>query len=253
VITYKSADDFAAMAVAGSVVAEVLAEVRNAATPGVSLLELDRIGATIIRDRGCTPSFLGYHGFPASICVSPNNAIVHGIPDDYRIIEGDVISIDAGAISRGWHGDGAVTFAVGGVPKKVEELIAATAAALDAGVAAARPGNRVGDIGAAVSEVAARGGYGVVREYVGHGIGRAMHEEPQVPNYGTPGRGLKLKPGMAVAIEPMFNLGGAETAVLDDEWTVVTADGSLSAHFEHTVAITADGPRVLTALAAIDA
>ncbi|MDH3729871.1 MAG: type I methionyl aminopeptidase [Acidimicrobiia bacterium] len=252
-ITYKQADDYAAMAIAGAAVAEVLAEVRNAAVPGVSLEDLDRIAATIIRDRGCTPSFLGYHGFPASICASPNSAIVHGIPGDYRIVDGDILSIDAGAIYKGWHGDGAVTFAVGSVPKAVVQLIATTADALDAGIAEAKHGNRVGDIGAAVSGVAAPHGYGVVREYVGHGIGQQMHEEPQIPNYGTPGRGLKLKSGMAVAIEPMFNLGGPETAVLDDEWTVVTADGSLSAHFEHTVAITPDGPKVLTALTSVDA
>lgn len=252
-ITYKKPDDFAAMAVAGAVVAEVLAEVRAAAVPGVSLLELDRIAATIIRDRGCTPSFLGYHGFPASICTSPNNAIVHGIPDGYRLKDGDVLSIDAGAIYNGWHGDAAVTFAIGDVPDEVEMLIAATREALDAGIEAARPGNRVGDIGAAVSSVAAPRELGVVQEYVGHGIGRAMHEEPQIPNYGTPGKGLKLKAGMAVAIEPMFNLGGQETKLLDDEWTVVTADGSLSAHFEHTVAVTKDGPEVLTAPASVEA
>lgn len=252
-ITYKQADDFAAMAIAGATVAEVLVEVRHAAVPGVSLHELDRIAATIIRDRGCTPSFLGYHGFPASICASPNSSIVHGIPDGYRIVDGDILSIDAGAIYEGWHGDGAVTFAVGDVPQTTHKLIATTSEALDAGIAQARHGNRVGDIGAAVSGVAAPHGYGVVREYVGHGIGQQMHEEPQVPNYGTPGKGLKLKAGMAVAIEPMFNLGGPETAVLDDDWTVVTADGSLSAHFEHTVAITPQGPKVLTALASVDA
>ena len=252
-ITYKKADDFEAMAVAGAVVAEVLAETRAAALPGVSLLELDRIAATIIRDRGCTPSFLGYHGFPASICTSPNDAIVHGIPDGYRIKDGDVLSIDAGAIYNGWHGDAAVTFAIGDVPDEVETLITATREALDAGIVLARPGNRVGDIGAAISSVAALRGLGVVQEYVGHGIGRAMHEEPQIPNYGTPGKGLKLKAGMAVAIEPMFNLGGHETKLMDDEWTVVTADGSLSAHFEHTVAVTKDGPEVLTAPATVEA
>jgi methionyl aminopeptidase len=253
VITYKKPPDFEAMAVAGGVVAEVLAETRLAAKPGVSLLELDRIANAIIRDHSCTPSFLGYHGFPASICASPNDAIVHGIPSDYKILDGDIVSIDAGAIYRGWHGDAAITFAVGDVPPEVETLLTATSRALDAGVAAATPGSRVGDIGAAVSSVAEPFGFGVVREYVGHGIGRAMHEEPQVPNYGDAGKGLKLKAGMALAIEPMFNLGSADTRVLDDEWTVVTADGSLSAHFEHTVAITTDGPRVLTALASVDA
>lgn len=246
-MTIKTEEEFAQMAIAGSVVAEVLVAVRAAAVPGVSMRELDDIGAAMIKEGGCTASFLGYHGFPASICTSPNNAIVHGIPADYRLREGDLLSIDAGAIHQGWHGDAAISFTVGDVPERVEELVAATEEAMHAGIAEAGPGNRLGDIGAAVSAVAARHRLGVVREYIGHGIGRAMHEEPQVPNYGTPGRGLKLKEGMAICIEPMFNLGGPETATLDDGWTVVTADGEWSAHFEHTIAVTADGPRVLTA------
>lgn len=246
-MTIKTEEEFAKMAVAGSVVAEVLAAVRSAAAVGVTMKELDSIGAAIIEERGCTPSFLGYHGFPAAICTSPNNAIVHGIPSDYRLLEGDLLSIDAGAIHDGWHGDAAISFTVGDVPQRVDELVAATEEAMHAGIAEAGPGNRLGDIGAAVSAVADRHGLGVVREYIGHGIGRAMHEEPQVPNYGMAGRGLKLKEGMAICIEPMFNLGSPETTTLDDGWTVVTADGELSAHFEHTVAITANGPRVLTA------
>lgn len=246
-MTMKTEEEFAQMAIAGSVVAEVLVAVREAAVPGVTMKELDDIGAATIKERGCTASFLGYHGFPASICTSPNNAIVHGIPADYRIRDGDLLSIDAGAIHQGWHGDAAISFTVGDVSERVEDLVAATEEAMHAGIAEAGPGNRLGDIGAAVSAVAARHRLGVVREYIGHGIGRAMHEEPQVPNYGTPGRGLKLKEGMAICIEPMFNLGGPETATLDDGWTVVTADGEWSAHFEHTIAVTADGPRVLTA------
>jgi methionyl aminopeptidase len=234
------------MAIAGRVVAEVLATVEDAAVAGVTMKELDVIAERIIRDRGCTPSFLGYHGFPGSICASPNDMIVHGIPGDYRLKDGDVLSIDAGAIYEGWHGDAARTFAIGDVPSDVSKLLAATAEALDAGIAETKAGNRLGDIGAAVSAVAEPHGYGVVREYIGHGIGRQMHEKPEVPNYGTAGTGFRLKEGMAICIEPMFNLGTRETAVLDDGWSVVTADGSLSAHFEDTIAITADGPKVFT-------
>ncbi len=245
-ITLKTDEDFEKMSLAGAVVAEVLEAVQGAAVPGASMKDLDALAAGIIRDQDCTPSFLGYHGFPASICTSPNNVIVHGIPDDYRVAEGDLLSIDAGAIYQGWHADAAITFAVGEVPERTAELIAATAEALDAGIACVEPGIRVGDIGNAVETVAKSHGLGVVREYIGHGIGRAMHEEPQVPNFGRPGTGLKLREGMAICIEPMFNLGGPETSLLDDGWTVVTADGSLSAHFEDTVAVTADGSRVLT-------
>jgi methionyl aminopeptidase len=245
-ITMKSDQDFERMAIAGSVVAEVLATVSEAAVAGVTLKELDVLAERIIRERGCTPSFLGYHGFPGSICASPNNMIVHGIPGDYRIKDGDILSIDAGAIYEGWHGDAARTFPIGDVPDEVAELIASTEAALDAGIAQAAPGKRLGDIGHAVQSVAERNGFGVVREYIGHGIGRQMHESPQVPNYGTPGKGMKLKKGMAICIEPMLNMGTHETATLGDGWSVVTADGALSAHFEDTIAITKAGPRVLT-------
>jgi methionyl aminopeptidase len=206
-ITMKSDQDFEKMAIAGSVVAEVLATVREATVPGVTLKELDVLAERVIRERGCTPSFLGYHGFPGSICASPNNMIVHGIPGDYRIKDGDILSIDAGAIYEGWHGDAARTFAIGDVPDEVAELIASTEAALDAGIAQAAPGKRLGDIGHAVQSVADRNGFGVVREYIGHGIGRQMHESPQVPNYGTPGKGMKLKKGMAICIEAMLNMG----------------------------------------------
>ncbi len=245
-MTMKSAADFDKMKVAGSVVAAVHAAVREAAAPGVTMLELDAIAHEVIRQGDCRPSFLGYHGFPASICSSPNEVIVHGIPDGYKLRDGDIISIDAGAIYEGWHGDAAFTMAIGEVSPEAAKLIEVTEQGLWAGIAAARPGNRLGDVGAAISAVAAPHGYGVVREYIGHGIGRQMHEAPDVPNYGKPGRGLKLKAGMAIAIEPMFNIGTAETKVLDDGWTVVTQDGELSAHWEHTVLITEDGPVVST-------
>ena len=246
-ITIKTPDDFAKMAVAGKVVAEVLGAVQEAAVAGVSMRELDELAERIIRERGCVPSFLGYHGFPGSLCTSPNNVIVHGIPGDYRIRDGDVISIDAGAIYEGWHGDAARTFAVGDVDDSMRRLIASTEEAMWAGIEQAKAGNRLGDVGNAIQRIAERDGYHAVREYIGHGIGREMHEAPQVPNYGEPGKGLKLKTGMAICIEPMFNVGTAATRLLDDGWTVVTADGSLSAHFENTVGLTEDGPVVFTA------
>ena len=246
VITMKSDAEFDKMAVAGACVAAVHKAVREAAVPGVTMTELDGISARVIRDHGCRPSFLGYHGFPATICASPNHVIVHGIPDGYRLKEGDVVSIDAGAIYEGWHGDAAFTVAIGEVPPAVRQLLDVTEQALWNGAAQARAGNRLGDVGAAVEATARPHGYGVVREYIGHGIGRQMHEAPNVPNYGKPGKGLKLKVGMALAIEPMFNLGTEETLLLEDGWTVVTRDGELSAHIEHTVAITSEGPKVLT-------
>ena len=246
VITMKSVEDFAKMEVAGRCVAAVHDVVRAAALPGASTSDLDELAAAIIADHGCRPSFLGYHGFPASICTSPNDVIVHGIPGSYTLREGDILSIDAGAIYEGWHADGAFTMAVGAVSAEVQQLLETTEQALWNGIDQTRPGNRLGDIGHAIEATAEPHGYGVVREYIGHGIGRQMHEAPNVPNYGRPGRGLKLKVGMALAIEPMFNLGTGTTHVLDDGWSVVTADRKLSAHFEHTVAITKDGPRVLT-------
>jgi len=246
IITMKSPEEFGKMEVAGACVAAVHAAVREAAVSGASMKDLDAVSVEVLRRHGCRPSFLGYHGFPATICASPNNVIVHGIPDDYRLIEGDIISIDAGAIYEGWHGDAAFTMAVGEVPDEVADLLDVTEQALWNGIAQARHGNRLGDVGHAIEATALPHGYGVVREYIGHGIGRQMHEAPEVPNYGVPGKGMKLKKGMALAIEPMFNLGTAATQVLDDGWTVVTRDGKLSAHFEHTVAITADGPKVMT-------
>lgn len=246
VLTKKTPEDFAKMEVAGRCVAAVHEAVRAVIRPGATTSQLDAVAAEVTRKHGCRPSFLGYHGFPGTICTSPNSAIVHGIPGDYTLRDGDLISIDAGAIYEGWHGDAAFTMAVGDVPKEVQRLLDATEEALWNGLRQAKVGKRLGDIGDAIQSTAEPYGYGVVREYVGHGIGRQMHEAPNVPNYGTPGRGLKVKTGMALAIEPMFNLGGSDTAVLEDEWTVVTADGSLSAHFEHTVLITEDGPVVST-------
>jgi methionyl aminopeptidase len=245
-MTMKTAADFEKMKVAGGVVAAVHSAVRKAAVPGVSMLELDAVAHEVLRQADCRSSFLGYHGFPATICTSPNEMIVHGIPGKYRLRDGDILSIDAGAIYDGWHGDAAFTMAIGEVSAEAKQLIDATEQGLWAGIAMARAGNRLGDIGAAISAVAEPHGYGVVREYIGHGIGRQMHEAPDVPNYGKKGRGLKLKVGMAIAIEPMFNLGTASTAVLDDGWGVVTEDGSLSAHWEHTVLITDEGPVVST-------
>jgi methionyl aminopeptidase len=247
-ITTKTPEDYARMRRAGSVVAQIHEEVREAAQPGVNLLELDGIAARIIEAGGCTPNFLNYHGFPAYTCLSVNEELVHGIPSKRELQEGDILSLDAGAIYDGWHADAAITFGIGEISTEAARLIEVTERAMWAGIEMSRPGVRLGDLGHAVSQVAEPDGYGVVREYTGHGIGRQMHEDPQVLNYGTPGRGMKLKAGMAICIEPMFNLGSPETRVLDDHWTVVTADGKLSAHWEHTIAITPDGPEVLTVL-----
>jgi methionyl aminopeptidase len=247
VITRKSAEEIDRMRRAGRLVGHTLSRVVEAVRPGVALLELDALAERVIRDGGGIPSFLGYHGFPATLCLSPNDWIVHGIPNGYVLQEGDILSVDCGAIVEGWHGDAAVTVPVGRVDEAARRLIETTERAMWAGIAQVRAGNRLSDIGHAVERAAAPG-YGVVREYVGHGIGTRMHEEPQVPNYGRPGRGLRLEVGLVLAIEPMVNEGGPESRVLDDGWTVVTRDGSRSAHFEHTVAITPQGPEVLTLL-----
>ncbi|MFQ5517598.1 MAG: type I methionyl aminopeptidase [Acidimicrobiia bacterium] len=251
-ITIKTAGDFDKMATAGRVVAEVHTAVRAAAKPGVTTAELDEIAEKIIRDRGCVPSFLGYGGgggvppFPASICTSLNEVVVHGIPAGDRIRRGDLLSVDVGTIYEGWHADAAITFAVGEVPEVEQRLLAVTEQALLAGVELTAAGTRLGDIGHRIERLAEDAGFGVVREFIGHGIGREMHEAPQVPNYGTRGKGMRLKEGMAICIEPMFNLGTSDVGVLDDGWAVVTMDGKRSAHFEHTIAVTKDGPRVLT-------
>jgi len=248
VITRKSPEEIDRMRRAGRLVGHTLSRLVEAVRPGITLLELDALAEKEIRDGGGIPSFLGYHGFPATLCLSPNDWIVHGIPNGYVLKDRDILSIDCGAIVEDWHGDAAVTVPVGQVDEAGRRLIETTEQAMWAGIAQVRAGNRLSDIGHAVEKVAVAPGYGVVREYVGHGIGTRMHEAPQVPNYGRPHRGLRLEVGLVLAIEPMVNEGGPETRVLDDGWTVVTRDGSRSAHFEHTVAITPTGPEVLTLL-----
>ena len=243
----RSADEIAKMRKAGRVVAEMHARIRGAIRPGVSTADLDRIGREVIDRNGARSNFLNYHGFPAVICTSPNSMIVHGIPSsDVVLEEGDIISVDCGAIVQGYHGDAAFTTGVGTISAEAEKLIRVTEDSLWAGIAQMVDGNRISDIGHAVQTVAEGAGFSVVREYVGHAIGTAMHERPEVPNYGLPGKGPKLRVGNVFAVEPMVNIGGPETVLLDDGWSVVTADGQLSAHVEHTIAILDDGPEVLT-------
>ena len=248
-IQLKTPEQIGLMRAAGLVVARTLSTLTEAVRPGISTAELDAIAEEQIRAAGAVPSFKGYHGYPATICTSVNDEIVHGIPSPARrLADGDIISIDCGAILEGWHGDAAVTVPVGAISAEHAALIAACEAALRQGLAQAVAGRRLTDISHAVeASVRGFGDYGVVEEYTGHGIGTAMHMDPPVPNYGRPGRGPRLREGMALAIEPMIVLGGPETVLLDDDWTVITADGSWAAHFEHTVAITAEGPWVLTA------
>jgi len=250
-IIKKTAAEIDRMAAAGVVVANALEVTMAAVTPGITTAELDRLAEASIRAAGATPSFKGYRGFPASLCTSVNHEIVHGIPSESVVLAaGDLLSIDCGAIVDGYHADSAVTVIVGGDDAGTDDrraLVADTRRALWAALRAVRDGARLGDIGSAVEAVAREQGYGLVREYVGHGIGRALHEDPAVPNYGTAGRGARIGRGWVLAIEPMFNLGTARTKTLDDDWTVVTADGSASAHWEHTIAVTDDGPVVLTA------
>jgi methionyl aminopeptidase len=232
---------------AGRVVAEMHEVCTRAARPGATTLEVDRVAREVIERRGARSNFLGYHGFPAVVCTSPNEVIVHGIPSGEVVLaEGDILSIDCGAIIEGWHADAAVTVPVGEVDDVSKQLIEVTRRSLEAAIEQVVAGHRLGDIGAAVEGIAESAGFSVVREYVGHGIGTAMHEDPQVPNYGPAGRGLALKEGHVLAIEPMVNAGSAGTEVLDDGWTVVTRDGARSAHFEHTIAVTDHGPEVLT-------
>jgi methionyl aminopeptidase len=233
---------------AGRVVAEMHDKIREAIRPGVTTGELDRIGRDVIDKRGATSNFLGYHGYPAVICTSPNHVIVHGIPDGYVLEEGDIVSIDCGAVVDGYHGDAAFTAPVGEISAEAARLIEVTDRSLEAGIAQMVEGNHLGDIGHAVQSVVEDAGFSVVREYVGHAIGTQMHEKPEVPNFGRPGKGAKLRVGNVYAVEPMVNVGGPDTELLSDEWSVVTADGSLSAHVEHTIAITDDGPEVLTKL-----
>jgi methionyl aminopeptidase len=248
VISLKSERELELMAEGGRIVAATLALVRSAARPGVSTLELDEMAEAFIRQHaGATPSFKGLYGFPGSLCTSINEEIVHGIPSRKRVLrDGDMLKIDVGVRFAGLHTDSATSVAVGEVDPTSRRLMDVTVEALSAGIAAAREGNHIGDIGAAVQSVVERGGFSVVRDLVGHGIGEQFHEEPQVPNFGKPKRGAKLVPGLTIAIEPMVNAGGFKTRTLSDKWTIVTADGTRSAHFEHTVAITNNGPRILT-------
>jgi methionyl aminopeptidase len=245
-VTRKSRQEIDKMRRAGRIVAEVLALVESELEPGASASHLDRLAEKYIRKAGAVPSFKGYHGYPASLCISIDDEVVHGIPGDRIIRDGQVVSVDAGAIYEGWHGDGARTFVVGQTKPEARRLVETCRAAMMAGIAAAQPGNRIGDIAAAVEDIAGPAGYGIVRQYVGHGIGTAMHEEPQVPNFRSPAKGMQLVPGICLAIEPMLTLGSHEVETRLDGWTVVTRDGSLAAHFEHTIAITEGGPEILT-------
>ncbi len=247
-IILKSDRELAYMRDAGKIVAETLVEVKKAVKPGVSTLELDRIAEEYIKSRGAIPTFKGYNGFPGNICASINEQVVHGIPGLKKLKNGDNVSVDIGAVINGYNGDAAVTIAVGEVDAEMQKLLDVTEQSLYKGIEKAMAGNRLGDISHAIQAYVEDHGYGVVRDYVGHGIGRKMHEDPQVPNYGHPGRGPRLKSGMTLAIEPMINLGTHEVKTLDDGWTVVTADGKPSAHFEHTIAITDGKPEILTKL-----
>ena len=244
-ITIRSEKELALLEQASRVVLETLEVLEKAVAPGVTTEELDRIAETEIRRRGAKPAFLGYRGYPKTLCTSINDEVVHGIPGDRALRDGDVVGVDCGAVVGGYFGDASRTLPVGRVSPAVIELLEVTRKGLEAGIAAARPGNRVSDIGAAVEAVAIPHGYGVVRDFVGHGVGTALHEEPQIPNYGPGGRGSLLRAGMVIAIEPMFNLGRAEVSTDKDGWTVRTRDGSVSAHFENTVAIEPDGAVVL--------
>jgi methionyl aminopeptidase len=252
-IIRRSAREIDALREAGRVVALAHSAMRAVADVGTSLVELDEVARDVLRAHGATAAFLGYQPhfastpFPAVICASVNDVIVHGIPTDARLEDGDVVSIDFGAVLDGWVGDAAITFVVGDASADDSALVASTRQALDAGIAAATPGNRIGDVAHAVGAIGRAAGYGIPEGWGGHGVGRSMHEEPSVPNEGTPGRGLVLKPGLVIAIEPMFHAGGGDGYRIDDDgWTIRTADGSRAAHWEHTIAITDDGPQVLT-------
>ena len=246
-VVIKSSRELQKMKDACRISANALVVAGKAVEPGVSTLEIDTIVRKYIEKEGATPSFLGYGGFHASACISVNNVVIHGIPSKKQILkEGDIVSVDVGAFYDGFHGDNAYTFKCGKVSPEAEALLKATEESLYEGIKQAKAGNRVGDIGSAVQKYVESRSYSVVRDFVGHGVGAKLHEEPSVPNYGTPGRGVRLIPGMTIAIEPMVNVGDYKVKVLSDEWTTVTADGSLAAHFEHTVAITSDGPRIMT-------
>ena len=245
-ITMKSAREIEIMRRSGKITSSVLAELLRSVRPGMTLREVDRMAERGIRERGGIPTFKGYHGFPASICASVNEVVVHGIPGDRILAEGDILSIDIGTTFEGYVSDSAATVPVGNVSAAAERLMRVTQECLMLGIAQMQKGNRLSDIGHAVQQHAERNGYGVVRALVGHGVGKQMHEEPQVPNWGEAGRGITLKPGLVLAIEPMITEGDYDVETLGDGWTVVTADGKLAAHFEHTIALTEDGPRILT-------
>ena len=245
-ITIKSPQELDSMRHAGKIVGDVIDLLKAAVAPGMTTLDLDKIAYKEITRQGAKPTFKGYQGFPASICTSVNEEIVHGIPGKRVLLEGDIVKVDVGATIEGFIGDAAVSLPVGEVAPEATDLMDSTRISLEEGIKAAQPGARVGDISAAVQAYGESRGYGVVREFVGHGVGRFRHEDPQVPNYGQAGMGPLLRVGMCIAIEPMFNLGDWHTKILDDEWTVITADGKLSAHFEHSIAITEDGPEILT-------
>lgn len=246
-IVLKTSRELAIMREAGRISAMALKVAGEAVEPGVSTWEIDRVARKYIESQGAVPSFLGYGGFPASACISVNNVVIHGIPSKHQIIKaGDIVSIDIGATYEGYNGDNAFTFPCGEISPEAQRLLDATRESLYEGIKQAKAGNRLGDIGSAVQRYVEARGYSVVRDFVGHGVGAKLHEDPSVPNYGTPGRGVRLLPGMTIAIEPMVNQGRHEVQVQKDGWTTVTRDGKLSAHFEHTIAITPDGPVILT-------
>ncbi len=246
-IVLKTARELAVMREACRISAGALQLIGKAIEPGVTTAELDRLAEAYIRKQGAEPNFKNYQGYPATACISINNQVIHGIPSHKRRIEaGDIVSVDLGAMFNGYHGDNAATFACGDVSDEAKRLMDTTRESLYEGIKAAVPGGRIGDIGSAVQRYVEARGYSVVRQFVGHGVGTHLHEAPEVPNFGTPGRGIRLMPGMTIAIEPMVNAGGSDVKVLPDGWTVLTKDGSLSAHFEHTVAITSDGPKIMT-------
>ena len=248
-INLKTTRELRCMRDAGKISQEALLKAGEAVRPGVSTLELDAIVRKTIEKAGAVPSFLGYGDFPARACISVNHVVIHGIPSKKQILkEGDIVSIDVGAFYEGFHGDNAWTFPCGKISEEAQKLLDATRESLFLAIDKARPGNRLGDIGSTVQQYVEARNYSVVREFVGHGVGAKLHEDPSVPNYGTPGRGVRLLPGMTIAIEPMVNAGGSAVEILGDGWTTVTRDGRLSAHFEHTIAITKDGPVILTAL-----
>src|SRR5437016_6016420 len=253
VIIYKSEAEIDLMREAGAILAEALARLQTIARPGITLLELDREADRFIRGRGCIPGFVGYQGYQNAICTSVNDQVVHGIPTNRKLREGDLLSLDAGLIHRSFWADAGLTVGIGKISPEAQRLMDATRESLDIGIRKAQAGNRIGDISAAIQQHVEGAGFSVVESFVGHGIGRDMHEDPQVPNFGIAGQGPLLKPGMVLAIEPMVNAGRKDVALLGDGWTVVTVDHSLSAYFEHSVAITADGPEILTSVRKSDA